>query len=83
MHSRNNGTPAFILTLRTGLIAGQPVAQPVSLLRNVGDVGQAGGASSAWSIPFFRASETQLPHRGEPDINSRGRRRLHACPPLH
>jgi hypothetical protein len=54
-----------------GLLPGQPVPQPSSLLPDVGDIGQARRLlRSDQVVPPGLAD--QLAHRREPDINSRG-----------
>jgi hypothetical protein len=65
-----------------GLLAGQPVPQPGSLLPDVGDVGQAGRLLLADHAVAAGLAD-HLADGREPDISSGGRERLHADPPLH
>jgi hypothetical protein len=65
----------------SGLFPGEPVAQPGSLLPDVGDVGETGGLVDPEhpARPGFRY---QLPHRGQPDVDGGRRQAVHRGSPL-
>ncbi len=65
-----------------GLLPGQPVSQPGSLLADVRDVREARRLLDPDHAVAPRLAD-QLPDRGEPDVDRGGRQGLHRRPVLH